>query len=221
MPLNISNQKLMLRISGWLLLVIAYGLLIPGLTQPMLSVKGTVEKAELVDIGKDILVTSPNMPRLFKDVADMVVRNIDTHGTILAFDKTQSIIGTAQELYRNSHAFVAVLIVFFSVVIPVAKALILALGHSPLPAPWPARLLAVGNASSKWSMADVFVIGIFVSFLAANGMQENRGLVEFDAQLGAGFYYFVSYCLISILGTQLLALADHQTGQHNATTNSA
>jgi len=53
-------------------------------------------------------------------------------------------------------------------------------------------------------MADVFVVAIFVAYLAANGIKENRALVDFNSQLGAGFYYFLGYCLISILATQLL-----------------
>ncbi len=57
---------------------------------------------------------------------------------------------------------------------------------------------------SKWSMADVFVIGVFVAYLAANAVEKEGGLLTFEAQLGSGFYYFLGYCLLSILATQLL-----------------
>ena len=54
-------------------------------------------------------------------------------------------------------------------------------------------------------MADVFVIAIFIAFLAGNGLQETRGLVDFQASLGDGFWFFLGYCLVAIAGTQLLS----------------
>jgi len=53
-------------------------------------------------------------------------------------------------------------------------------------------------------MADVFVVAIFVAYLAANGIRESRALVDFNSSLGVGFYYFLGYCLVSIAATQLL-----------------
>ena len=200
----------MLKITGFLLLLCAYALLVPGLTQPMLSVSGTVEKIDLVNLGKDMLTQSPEMPALVANLADAVIAQLDVTGNVLVFDKTQSIVGTAQELYANQHVLVAVLIVLFSVVVPVTKGLIILVAHLPLRQSISSTLMSIANASSKWSMADVFVIGIFIAFLAANGLQENRGLVAFDAMLGDGFYYFLGYCVVSILGTQLLAVAAHR-----------
>ena len=47
---------------GLLLLVAAYGLLWPGLTQPVLTLTGVVDKADIAVIGKDIIVDSPQTP---------------------------------------------------------------------------------------------------------------------------------------------------------------
>ena len=192
-------------ISGVLLLVCAYFLLLPGLTQPMLSVSGTVEKTKLVEVGKQLIKDSPNTPSLVNNLVDMVVENLDVQGTVQAFDKTRSILATAQELQANGHLPVAVLIVLFSVVVPLIKALILLAMLLPVSLSLRRGLLWTSNAISKWSMADVFVIAIFIAFLAGNGIQESRGLVDFEASLGVGFWYFLGYCLISILGTQLLS----------------
>ena len=200
-------------ISGVLLLIIAYGLLYPGLTQPMLSVAGTVPKAELVEVGKQMIQESPNTPSLVNNLVDMVVDGLDVSGTISAFDKTRSILGTAHELYANGHLPVAVLIIVFSVVVPLIKALILLAILLPVSDKIRGVLLWVSNAISKWSMADVFVIAIFIAYLAGNGIQENRGLVDFDASLGIGFWYFLGYCLVSILGTQVLSAGIRQAMQ--------
>jgi uncharacterized paraquat-inducible protein A len=190
---------------GILLLLCAYSLLYPGLTQPMLSVSGTVEKAKLVDVGKQLIEESPNTPMLVGNLVDMVIENLDVSGTVSAFDKTRSILGTAHELYANNHLLVAMLIVVFSVVVPLIKALILLAVLLPVKPKVKTTLLWISSAISKWSMADVFVIAIFIAFLASNGIQESRGLVDFDAHLGVGFWYFLGYCLLSILGTQILS----------------
>lgn len=190
---------------GVLLLICAYGMLYPGLTQPMLSVSGTVQKVELVEVGKQLIQESPNTPSMVNSLVDMVVDGLDVSGTISAFDKTRSIIGTAQELYANGHLPVALLIVVFSVVVPLIKALLLLAVLLPVADKTRGALLWISNAISKWSMADVFVIAIFIAYLASNGIQESKGLVNFEASLGIGFWYFLGYCLTSILGTQILS----------------
>lgn len=192
-------------VTGIVLLVCAYALLYPGLTQPILSVSGTVEKEKLVDVGRTLIKESPNTPQFVSGMVDMVIDTLEVSGSIDAFDKTRSILGTAQELYANNHLLVAVLIVLFSVVVPLLKALILLCLLLPVSKRAKQILLTISNAISKWSMADVFVIAIFIAFLAGNGIQESRGLVDFQASLGTGFWFFLGYCLVSILGTQFLA----------------
>ncbi len=197
----------MSKIVGFLFLVFAYMSLIPGLTHPMLSVKGTVERSQLVNEGRQILQENQQTLGFITDLADKLIQTLDVSGTISAFDKTRSIIGTAQELYTSKHRLVAVLILLFSVVVPVIKGVLAAGTLLPVSDKLKDRFMMVGNALSKWSMADVFVVGIFVAYLATNGIQEEKGLVDFDAQLGTGFYYFLIYCLLSIFATQLIGLA--------------
>ena len=66
-------------------------------------------------------------------------------------------------------------------------------------------LLWLNATLSKWSMADVFVVGVFVAFLAANAIRKEAGLLSFQAELGLGFYCFLGYCILSILSSQILA----------------
>ena len=197
----------MKKVIGVLLILCAYAMLYPGLTQPILSVSGTVEKEKLVDVGKQLIQDSPNTPAFVNNMVDMVVQTLDVTGTVDAFDKTRSIIGTAEELYNNGHLPVALLIIVFSVGVPTLKALLLLALDISMQDKTRSYLLTVSNAISKWSMADVFVIAIFIAYLAGNGIQESRGLVDFKATLGIGFWYFLGYCLVSILGTQLLSSA--------------
>lgn len=194
----------MRKIIGFLLLFCAYALLVPGLTQPMLSVSGTVEKAKLVDVGQDIVKQSKDIPGLIKDLIDPIIDGVEVSGTIPAFNKTNSILGTASELFNNNHVPVAALILLFSVGIPALKALLILAAHLPVKNAIKTKLLWISAVTSKWSMADVFVVAIFVAYLAANGIRESRALVDFNSDLGPGFYYFLGYCIVSIIATQLL-----------------
>jgi len=191
-------------ISRLIILVIAYVLLVPGLTEPMLTVTGTVEKSKLVDLGKQFIEETPVKMGLMGDMARMMLNNIKVSGTVDAFDKTRSILGTVKDLLDSGNKFVAVMIVLFSVIIPVVKGLLTFGSFMPLPARFANIMKWLSGNMSKWSMADVFVIAIFISLLAAKGIREDTGLVSFDAHLGVGFYYFLAYCLLSILSAHIL-----------------
>ena len=194
----------MTKLFGAALLVAAYGLLIPGLTQPMLSVVGTVEKAKLVEVGRDILNNSDGVSSLVRQMANVMIDGMRTDGEITALDKTQSILGTATELFNTGHKPVAGLIILFSVIIPVFKGLLTLATLLPVKEIWHNRLNTVAGAISKWSMADVFVVAIFVAYLASNGLEGSSDLVKFNSQLGPGFWFFVGFCLLSILATQII-----------------
>jgi uncharacterized paraquat-inducible protein A len=74
------------------------------------------------------------------------------------------------------------------------------------------RRRAVGFVESiaKWSMADVFVVALFIAYLAAKATQSSGDpaappLVAFDARFGAGFYWFAAYCVFSLASQQYTA----------------
>lgn len=194
----------MQKILGLTLLLIAYVLLYPGLTEPMLTVTGTVEKMKLVELGKQFLDETPTKLGLVGDMAKMMLGNMEVEGTVPAFDKTRSILGTVKDLHDSNNTLVAFLIVTFSVIVPVIKGLLTVGGMLPIGSGYRRRMNWVSSNLSKWSMADVFVIAIFLAYLAAMGIREDTGLVSFDASLGRGFYFFLGYCLLSILSAQIL-----------------
>jgi len=112
------------------------------------------------------------------------------------FNETRSIWETVTSLYDQGYALVAVLIVTFSVVIPVLKGLMILFTWL-----WPTELRwRIVAAVSKWSMVDVFVVGILVAFLTA------EATAKIEADLLTGFWWFLSFCLLSIISGQLLAL---------------
>jgi len=57
---------------------------------------------------------------------------------------------------------------------------------------------------AKWSMADVFVMALIISFLAIKASAGTSTLLQTEITLESGFYYFLGYCLLFILSSQLL-----------------
>ena len=80
-------------------------------------------------------------------------------------------------------------IIDFNILVPLIKSGILfyiILAKNPK-AKWQRFVSAI----SKWAMADVFAISIFVAFLGANAMESTK------ATLQPGFYYFAGYVILS------------------------
>jgi uncharacterized paraquat-inducible protein A len=74
------------------------------------------------------------------------------------------------------------------------------------------RTLNFVELIAKWSMADVFVVALFIAYLAAQATQTPPGdaaaappLIAFTARFGPGFYWFASYCLFSLASQQFTA----------------
>ncbi len=121
-------------------------------------------------------------------------------GSVELHNTKQSIIGTIKTLHKNKNVLVAGLILFFSVVVPILKALILCLVLFIKKLPKRNQWHRFVSIISKWSMADVFVVGIMLAFLATKSDD------NIDAQLHEGFYYFLAYCLLSIAGHLILTV---------------
>ncbi|PHS66185.1 MAG: hypothetical protein COB09_01595 [Thalassobium sp.] len=110
------------------------------------------------------------------------------------FHETRSIWETVLKLHNLGYTPVAILIVTFSVIIPLLKlALIICTWLLPSTLRW--RLIA---ALGKWSMADVFVVAILVAFFTA------KATAEVSAELLPGFYWFAAFCLCSVISGQML-----------------
>jgi hypothetical protein len=200
--------------------LISLALLIPGVTQPMLTLTGTIDKAEMTDTGIDIIVDSIVEKSLKRDNAksEEVERGkaermigimtgmlgLDQlEGKIEAYNETRSIAGTVKELFRSGNGFVGFLVMLFSIVIPVTKILLMLVAACFRNSPNNRKALLISSVISKWSMADVLVIAIIVAFMAANASSMG-GLLDMDASFEFGFYFFLGYCTFSILSMQII-----------------
>jgi uncharacterized paraquat-inducible protein A len=123
-------------------------------------------------------------------------------GKVEFYNKTQSIMESITSLFDSGNQLVAILILLFSVIIPLLKAIFLILALALPIAGVRYYLHQIVLLIGKWSMADVFVVGIFMAFLAGGAHPSVR------ATLYDGFYFFTAYCLLSVLGSQLMTIPE-------------
>ena len=150
-----------------LLSVVSLGLLWPGLVQPVLTIRATMQ--------------------MFGTTRELS-------------NETRSVVGAVKTLHESGNNFVAGLILVFSILVPLTKAAMLIPVVGLRASPRRDALYRFVQAISKWSMADVFAVGMLIALLAA------KGTANLSAVAGPGFYYFASYCLVSNAAFQLLRI---------------
>ena len=188
------------------LMIISLGLLYPGVTQPVLTLTGTVEKAKIAELGIEMIAgegADAETRQMLSAISSFL--GFDRiEGELEAYHNTRSIWGTVDELARTGNLPVALLIVFFSLVIPLFKLSLqlasLFLSNSEMRAP----LLWLNAALSKWSMSDVFVMGVLVAYMAGSASGQMGDMLTMYASLEPGFYYFLAYCLFAIAAGSLM-----------------
>jgi uncharacterized paraquat-inducible protein A len=139
---------------------------------------------------------------------------------VTVYQQTRSIVGTVQSLWQSGDWLVAFLILFFSIIVPVLKTSALLGSLYAASERVRQRLVLVVDRIGKWSMADVFVVAVFLAYLATRDQAQANSFTvpvlfqqievsmatRLTSELGPGFYYFLAYCLFSILWTQVLGL---------------
>lgn len=166
-------------------------LLFTGLSLPMIDIEATIASFSFTLVGE---------PVEFKDQ--------------VLFFQSKSILQVVLLLLKNGGAgllLVALLVFSFSVLFPIAKltASLVTIVRNEPPTHWLHRFLVF--KSGKWSMADVMVVAIFMSYIGFNGVINSQltqlaafsGNVEIfttnNSLLQSGFYLFTGYCIVGLL----------------------
>ncbi|GIU49632.1 paraquat-inducible protein A [Shewanella sp. KT0246] len=191
-------------------IILSLALLIPGVTQPILTIQGSIEKAELVETGVNMFTeslseSSRGNARSMMDMAISMFGFDTIEGEVEVFYKTRSIVDTVDELYQSNNVVVAGLVGLFSVVFPAMKLSLLLV----ICLPWFSRqqqsVVKVISAIGKWSMADVFVVALIIVYMAGNASAGMGELLKTTAQFETGFYFFSAYCVFSIASQWLVS----------------
>jgi uncharacterized paraquat-inducible protein A len=226
------------RLTVVVLLVASIALLLPGLFLPVLTIRGVLTREGIAGMTPRILengldeatvktITSMMNPTVLAmaqalggDVRKMIIERLSpqitaalqSHMTeVEVYQQTRSIVGSVRHLYEVGSPVPATLILVFSVIVPVTKATLVAWASFLASRERRHRTLRFVVAIAKWSMADVFVVALFIAYLAAQATQVPPGdpgaapLVVFTARLGSGFYWFAAYCLFSLASQQYTA----------------
>ena len=112
------------------------------------------------------------------------------------FNYKRSILEAVKDLFEGGNYLVSFLILLFSIMIPVLKGIIIfwvfGFGDSNKKRAAHGFVFRIG----RWSMADVFAVGVFIAYLGGAAIE------SLDATLEPGFYYFTGYCIVSLLSLQ-------------------
>ena len=174
------------------LMLFSIAMLVGGVLSPMLEVEVRVTKLDATLLGTPIEFRDQSLYYRSKTVLEVCQTLIQMH--------------------RPEMMLVGVLVILFSVVFPVLK--MLALGACLFR---PELLLTnrfvklLAFELSKWSMADVMVLAIFMSFVAFNGVIGSAwdGLRDVSnvqqvqiptnaSKILPGYYLFIGFCVSSI-----------------------
>jgi hypothetical protein len=162
-----------------------------GLFTPMLEIAAIERDLNLGDI--------PIEKEVFGIQVDLTVHK-KFEGDIYFYYQSKSIAQLIQLLFQQGNLLVAFSILIFSVVFPFIKTVLMILFvFRPQIAQQKWFKNFVLNLS-KWSMADVFVVAIFLGFLAFKNLQVGIGT---HSNVSIGLYFFFSYCMLSILSSML------------------
>lgn len=211
-------------------------LLLPGLFLPVLTIRGVLTSEGIASMTPVVLekgldedtvaalkaMMNPAMVQFIEatggDLRTMIIERLGPRltvalqqgvGEVEVYTQQRSIIGAVRNLYSVGSPIPATLILLFSVVVPLTKALLVAWAAYARDAVARRRVTGFVAAIAKWSMADVFVVALFITYLAAEATQTSTGggtpLVAFDASFGPGFYWFAAYCVFSLATQQFTA----------------
>ena len=190
--LLILLQGVLSSISLFVLSATSIGLLISGVMLPMLDIEAKISKLYFTILDQPIVFENQILFFQSKSISDLVV---------LLFDSSDS-----------RMVLVGVLLVMFSVIFPTLKLIATTMyfysksiiGNNPV-----TRFFAL--YSTKWSMADVFVVSIFMAYLGLDGVVSNElrrldklsesiNIITTNAtHLEVGFFLFLGFVLTSFV----------------------
>ena len=227
----VSPQSRGLALAG---LVVTLALLVPGLIQPVITVRGVLQPAGMADLAPRILndgiseqsiatikplinptilpllEMSPGGLRgaLVKRLGDQLSTELRNGKEIEVYQQTRSILGSVRHLYSVGSMTAATLILLFSVIVPFGKMSLVSWAVLQGNDERRRGTLHFVEMIAKWSMADVFAVALFITYLAAQATQAAPGAtsvsaVAFTASFGAGFYWFAAYCVVSLATQQV------------------
>lgn len=120
-------------------------------------------------------------------------KEVEYLGDIVLSFESKGVVGSIVKLFETGDIVVALVIVLFSVIVPVLKVLTLLFVSIFMRSDFAHTVVKFFKAIGKWSMVDVFVVAVFLVYLTANKGDVSRAEVE------VGLYFFLAYVIVSMI----------------------
>jgi hypothetical protein len=176
---------------GLAIITVALACLIIGVITPMLEIS-----AYSTNLTIPLKFSVPFIGEV--DIPDKVFE-----GRMYYYFQSKSVIDLINVLLESKNYVVAVSIFGFSVLVPFIKLTLSALLLLSQPFRDSGLAKKTVGRIGKWSMADVFVVATFLSYLSFSNM--NTG-IDTEANTLVGLYFFLAYCVLSIASSQFIEL---------------
>ncbi len=133
--------------------------------------------------------------------------NVVVIGTIVPKFEEKTIVSAISVLFHSGNWIVGCLILLFSVFTPIAKLVFARIALGSVSNERRASIKKTLDVIGKWSMADVFVVAVLLACLAIRAADTST-----DAHPLWGFYYFLTYCLLSMVVSFALGHLEPESG---------
>jgi hypothetical protein len=120
-------------------------------------------------------------------------KEVEYIGDIVLSFESKGVIGSIVKLWEGNDIVVAMVILIFSVLVPIAKVFSLLFISVFMQSRSAHHIVKFFKMIGKWSMVDVFVVAIFLVYLTANKGDVSRAEIE------VGLYFFLAYVIVSML----------------------
>ena len=120
-------------------------------------------------------------------------KEVEYIGDIVLSFESKGVIGSIAKLFDGGDIIIALVILLFSVIVPVLKVLSLLFISVFIQSDFAHSIVKFFKMIGKWSMVDVFVVAVFLVYLTANKGEVSRAEVE------VGLYFFLAYVIVSML----------------------
>lgn len=125
----------------------------------------------------------------------IIHKDIKYLGDLVLSFESKGIMGSVEKLFDSGDVVIAIVILLFSVLIPVAKTLSLLFVSVFIKSPFAQDIVKFFKMIGKWSMVDVFVVATFLVYLTGSSGDVSRAEVE------VGLYFFLAYVMVSMLAS--------------------
>jgi len=120
-------------------------------------------------------------------------KEVEYIGDIVLSFESKGVMGSIVKLFDGGDVVVALVILLFSVIVPVLKVLSLLFVSLWMNHRFAHSIIKFFKMIGKWSMVDVFVVAVFLVYLTANKAEVSRAQVE------VGLYFFLAYVIVSMV----------------------